>query len=346
MTSLEAASKQSQILVQDVQTRHGGKVFYDLRKNLNLTAMTGSPELVGLHTLLDGAQIEYRAMVSYFHQYLTTLARNNGNDQKHWESQYPDLFLKYSFRELDWQSLVDLQVVAKIQSVDASPGQVKHSLANLGRTSGTKYIVETVVELANMLFSPDLLEKFPATVDSVSQVQQTDQDMELADQSPAATGQAPPMDHRAFMHWFWLNVIGGGNADQLRYYLCNMLTFSIIPRIVGQVLESDKPGKALELAEQLGQIGGIKRFVKDYDVDAPNYFEFIMLYATQRELKGLEHKASFIIFEGEDTSDLYLPSKNDFEYECFLSNGDENSESDEFWVNNSDDENFDFNGGW
>ncbi|KAJ1967526.1 hypothetical protein H4R34_006380, partial [Dimargaris verticillata] len=54
-----------------------------------------------------------------------------------------------------------------------------------------------------------------------------------------------------------------------------MLAFSVIPGIIGQVLESDKPDNyenALKLATQIHEMPDFKDFIKAYPENAPNYF--------------------------------------------------------------------------
>ncbi|KAJ1981361.1 hypothetical protein H4R35_000752 [Dimargaris xerosporica] len=53
----------------------------------------------------------------------------------------------------------------------------------------------------------------------------------------------------------------------------------MIPARIDQALKLGKPKMALELAEQFSQIPDIMSFAENYNVDVPNYFEFIMLYA-------------------------------------------------------------------
>ncbi|KAJ1974904.1 hypothetical protein H4R35_003398, partial [Dimargaris xerosporica] len=328
-------------------------VFYDLRKNLNLTAMIGSPELVGLHTLLDGAQIEYRAMILNFIDYLNDLAQNvidddsyeddmdaddndgdinmddDDDDANSYERFYPELFQKYIFRELDWQSLVDQQIIEAIQDECVPPDQVRHSLANLGLTSGTKYIVKAVAELFNVLNSHDLLNNFQAIVSLSSQELQGDLAKSATRKPLVKIGRVLSKKFRAFTNHFWLNVIGRGNVDQLRYYLRNLLAFDVIPRIIGQVLESRKHNvkafaKALELAEQFnplvkqrGEVEGGEQAIEDYGGNTPNYFEFIMLYVTLRELEGFQA----LLPDAQKKGGVVV----DFWYKCYSTLGQNDS---------------------
>ncbi|KAJ1979415.1 hypothetical protein H4R35_001522 [Dimargaris xerosporica] len=143
-----------------------------------------------------------------------------------------------------------------------------------------------------MLNSLNLPKYLQTLVDPTWQEQQgsqNGQDMTSTKQTPAATDKAPPTDPRAFMNWYWLNIIGGGDVDQLRYYLRDMLAFNVIPGIISQALTSgEHHDKALEIALQISRIPVIERFAKNCRVNALNYFEFIMLYATKNELDGLD----------------------------------------------------------
>ncbi|KAJ1973786.1 hypothetical protein H4R35_003935 [Dimargaris xerosporica] len=170
-----------------------------------------------------------------------------------------------------------------------------------------------IEELFEVLASRDLLTNFQAIVESALQKPKYEQDAgstdqtsivdsslqeqhssengETTNQTSAAADPVQLRDFYAFVHQFWLEVIGDDNAKQLRYYLSNMLVFDIIPHIIGQALESgerDKASKkALKLAEEISQLDGIAKFAQDYSVKKPNYFEFIMLYATKRKFNDL-----------------------------------------------------------
>ncbi|KAJ1984397.1 hypothetical protein H4R34_000660 [Dimargaris verticillata] len=136
----------------------------------------------------------------------------------------------------------------------------------------------------------DLLKEFEAMVQSEQDKLQADQNVVSTDQTEEAAALALSKKFRAFLDQFWLEVIGGGEKEQLSYYLGHMLAFSVIPRILGQVLESGKQDngnydKALELARQISQLPHFTERFGPKSVNAPNYFEFIMLYATARELE-------------------------------------------------------------
>ncbi|KAJ1966499.1 hypothetical protein H4R35_006974 [Dimargaris xerosporica] len=303
MTSLEAASKASQVLVKDVQRRHGGKpsaappiaekqkmlplivcgrnllqVFYDLRRQLGLPAMAGPSTVVGLHTLLEGAQLEYRGMTRNFIAYLDAVASGSTAGQAAFELDFPDLFQSHRFRKQDLPPFVMPWLEVEFDEKPVAPDSVKHSLANLGLTCGTRYIAEAVKALLEMLFSPDLLANFRA-IAGLGPAEQ---------QGAASTDPVQPRNYQAFMRRLWLEVIGGGNVGQLRYYLGNLLANDVVPGIISQVLRSGRHAEALELAEQAGQSENLATIAQAYPTNAPNYFEFIVIYATVRRLAGLD----------------------------------------------------------
>ncbi|KAJ1980035.1 hypothetical protein H4R35_001286 [Dimargaris xerosporica] len=217
-----ATSKDLLQTVNSWDQQEYGKVFSGLRRHLGLLGMDGSPALVGLKTLIDGAQIEYRAMVE---------------------------------------------------------------------------------ELFEVLASRDLLTNFQAIVDPRRPGPHSSEGGETTDQTPAAANPMQLWDFDVFMHRFWLKVIGGDNAKQLRYYLSNMLVFNVIPQIIGQVLESGERDKALEkalkLADEISQLGGITTFIQDHPGNVPNYFEFIMLYATMQQFDNLDSLLPVIQQKGD-----------------------------------------------
>ncbi|KAJ1979459.1 hypothetical protein H4R35_001503, partial [Dimargaris xerosporica] len=284
--------------------------FAKLRYHLDLPNVKGSPTLVGLHTLIDGAVIEYRALTLKVSNYLKPSATNSLFGQNTYEEMYPDLFQKYKFRELDQEALVMLPAESGCERL--YPNGISHSLANLGLTFKTKYLVTVVEMLFDILSELDLLENFQSMVNSASQGQQAGQNKETASQTSIEAAGTIVKSSRALMSQFWLKVINGNDSKMLRYYLCNMLAFDVIPRMIGQVLVSDTRGdKALKLAKQLRQIDGIKQVVKDYDVNAPNYFEFIMLFATRRGLKKYPALAAKAKRQGKVNAQLW--------YDCYES---------------------------
>ncbi|KAJ1977517.1 hypothetical protein H4R35_002266 [Dimargaris xerosporica] len=66
--------------------------------------------------------------------------------------------------------------------------------------------------------------------------------------------------------------------------ITNLLLYDVIPGIIAQVLVSDGHDKALEFAKQIHKIHGITREIEGFPMNAPNYFEFIMVHAPARKL--------------------------------------------------------------
>ncbi|KAJ1978799.1 hypothetical protein H4R35_001759, partial [Dimargaris xerosporica] len=154
-----------------------------------------------------------------------------------------------------------------------SPARVKHSLANLGLNCNMDYLFDVVEALFYVLNSLKLMDNFRAVADQIAQEQQ---EMHSADSSdPAIANQVRPQDFRVFMNQFWLEFIGRGGVKQLRYYLFNFLAYDVIPRILGQVLESPNSSKVMNLADRISKIPYFTRFVETCSTNAPNYFEFI-----------------------------------------------------------------------
>ncbi|KAJ1976384.1 hypothetical protein H4R35_002728 [Dimargaris xerosporica] len=74
-----------------------------------------------------------------------------------------------------------------------------------------------------MLDSDDLLQNFENIINQASAAQQGNQGTNSENQTLMTTGDAQSMNPRAFLYQFWLEVIGGGEIEQLRYYLTNVL---------------------------------------------------------------------------------------------------------------------------
>ncbi|KAJ1970735.1 hypothetical protein H4R35_005690, partial [Dimargaris xerosporica] len=284
LNNFAAAAKVPQLLAQDVKGRHGGELFYNLRQRLDLPVIQGSPTLVGLRTLLEGAQIEYRGMAVSFLMYLRYKNLNSFARQEVLEINYPDLFRKYPFRSLTVPPYVHRWFDTEYSILDISIYRVKHGISNLGLKSDMGHIVDVIVAFFEMLDSPDLLTNFQTVAAPISPEQQGNQGMGSTNQASMTPGQWLSKEFRAFMHRFWLDVIGGGNIEQLRYYLGNMLAFSVIPHTIARVLECGRYAVALELAKRIGQIPGFTKVASAYPRHAPNIFEFIMVYATLRRL--------------------------------------------------------------
>ncbi|KAJ1969102.1 hypothetical protein H4R35_006234, partial [Dimargaris xerosporica] len=72
----------------------------------------------------------------------------------------------------------------------------------------------------------------------------------------------------------------------LQYYLYHLLVTMTIPLIIGQVWTSEKFAEVLELVNQIIQFPSYTWFVKKYPGRTPNYYEFVVLYALTKKLKG------------------------------------------------------------
>ncbi|KAJ1975249.1 Ran-specific GTPase-activating protein 30, partial [Dimargaris xerosporica] len=95
--------------------------------------------------------------------------------------------------------------------------------------------------------------------------------------------------------------------EQLRYYLCNLLAYHVIPGIISQVLELGEYDDALKLAKEIHEIPCITELWNDFADNAPNYFEFIMIYVILRELDEVED----LLVKVRDTGKVdaqYFPS--------------------------------------
>ncbi|KAJ1984409.1 hypothetical protein H4R34_000672 [Dimargaris verticillata] len=270
-------------------------VFNSLRQNLGLPDMkdvTGSPTKVGLRTLLDGAQVEYRAMFALVLRHFESQDNDITAASKSLDTYYPDIYQNGLSQErkppqFEYPPMFNIRYPFVIDTKDISP-----SLADLGRMSQPEYIVGVIKALFAMLKNKDdLLKEFEAMVQSEQDELQDSQDVISTDQTEEAAALALTKKHRAFMNRFWLEVIGGGEKERLSYYLSNMLAFDVITRILGQVLESGKQNngnydKALEIARQISQFSGFTERFGPKSVNAPNHFEFIMLYATAQKLEN------------------------------------------------------------
>ncbi|KAJ1977823.1 hypothetical protein H4R34_003438, partial [Dimargaris verticillata] len=289
-------------------------VFYGLRQNLGLKNMLGSPTKVGLRTLLVGAQFEYRTMFALV--------------LRHFKKQDDDItansnYLKKAYPDLNWNGILQKQEAPQFENppmsnimkpFEINPIHIYHSLANLGLTSGPKYIVQVIEALFAMLKNKDdLLKEFEAMVQSEQNELQDSQDVVSTDQTEEAAALALTKEYRAVMNRFWLEVIGGGEKKRLSYYLSNMLAFNVIPRILGQVLDSGsrdngKYNKALKLAENIHQLPDFAELFGPDSVNAPNYFEF-MLYATGQSLENREK----LLRDAQSLGDVDVS----FLYNCF-----------------------------
>ncbi|KAJ1974704.1 hypothetical protein H4R34_004619 [Dimargaris verticillata] len=289
---------------------YGGVLFYDLRQRLKLPAIRGLSDFVGLQTLLEGAHLEYRVITCDFLDFLNPVALEMDEDQDFFEindlgqlqedeienmdenqdflgTNYPDRFRKDLFQDVTIPEYVFPWFDSGFNEVFIHPNQVKHSLANIGLSFDVNSIVDVIKALFEALNSPKLLTNFQAIAEQSFLTQYGNQALDWTNQA-SVIAEVKPENFRAFMHRFWLEVIGGNDEHQLRYFLCNMLAFDTIPHIIGQALESGKKEEALVLAKQISEIPGVIQVVKSYPANAPNYFEFIMVYAVSRPLDGFD----------------------------------------------------------
>ncbi|KAJ1975702.1 hypothetical protein H4R35_003029 [Dimargaris xerosporica] len=189
------------------------------------------------------------------------------------------------------QTLLDGGLLLRIR-----PNDVKHSLANLGLKFNNGYIVGVVGEFFKVLGNGDLRKSFETIADLSAQEPSTIEDVASTEKDPAEEARMLQIrEHRGYLYDLWLKVIDHDEKNQLRYYLENLLAYNVIPRIIGQVLESDiyeidlklakqhKYEMALDLAKQLHQLDGVKRVIAACPENAPNYYEFILLYMTQQK---------------------------------------------------------------
>ncbi|KAJ1976854.1 hypothetical protein H4R35_002521, partial [Dimargaris xerosporica] len=260
------------------------KIIAHLRADLDLPlVIRGSPDLLGLYTLLEGAQLDYRKMTFSILAYLHHKATGNESDQRQFELEYPDRFHHNLLKDVTMPEFAKPWTDIELAREDIPLSRVKHSLINLGLKSDINHIVDVITALFTILDSDDLLKNFETIAGFTSTGTESSQAVK-------ATGKRFSREVRALMDRVWFEVIGSNNVDRLRYYLRNLLALHVIPGIIGQVLESAKNGDdvdlakyddALKLAELIHKIPGVTQVIKSYPKNAPNYYEFIMIYATE-----------------------------------------------------------------
>ncbi|KAJ1980890.1 hypothetical protein H4R35_000932 [Dimargaris xerosporica] len=254
--------------------------------------------------------MNFRKITLMFLKYVYHSARGITNVPNKFDAKYPDLFLKYPFRNVAIPSFAEPWVELSYIGANVSPNEVKHSLANLGVKPNIERIVGVVVALFEAVYSDNLLKNFQVITDSVMPVQKDIQGTSSPNQGSEVTIEVRPENFRAFVCQFWLQVIGNNNVVQLRYFLSNLLAFNVIPGIIGQVLESETPTDALHLAEQIHNIPGVTKVTEDFSGNAPNYFEFIMIYATERQLDEFYDLLAKAQQMGNIKVDLILKAKS------------------------------------
>ncbi|KAJ1972797.1 hypothetical protein H4R34_005287 [Dimargaris verticillata] len=210
------------------------------------------------------------------------------------EISAPDLFLAYPFRNVAIPKFVRSWKLPRFHRKPISPNRIKHGLVNLGLVnSDHKPDITRIVDVVKSLFeaigSGNLLTNFQDLAKEASKDYQASKNLALTNPSAITPGQLLSKKLHALIYRFWVEVIGGNNEKQLRYYLRNLLAFNVIPGIIGQVLGSSKSSEyddALELARQISETPGVTRAIQDYPQNTPNYFEFIMVYAIESQLDG------------------------------------------------------------
>ncbi|KAJ1973163.1 hypothetical protein H4R35_004260, partial [Dimargaris xerosporica] len=295
-------------LVEESKSFSRDEMFASIRQYLGLPIIQGKVlhqylvksgnqgkfELVGLHTLLDGVQVPLRQMAYSSQLYLWDKRLGNSKLPDYFESTYPQLFGKYPFPDVTTLDFALPWINVQLTEVTVSPDRLKHSLFNLGRNLGVERTVGVIAAFFEVLRSDGLLNAFQVKVEQVQKEYDDSQNVEPPNQSSMTPDQVLALKYRAYVYRFWLEVIGNNNVNQLRYYLRNLLVFQVIPGIIGQVLESATHGNtvdhtkytdALTLAKQIHQIPCFAKIAKTYRQNAPNYFEFILIYATERKLE-------------------------------------------------------------
>ncbi|KAJ1965489.1 hypothetical protein H4R35_007058, partial [Dimargaris xerosporica] len=149
--------------------------------------------------------------------------------------------------------------------------------------------IVTVIEALFAVFnSSDSLDNFRVIAEQASHEQQGSPDPDVNDQAPVAAVLAQPRVHKALIYRFWVEVIGGNNINQLRYYLCNLLAFDVILKIINQMLGSGRNDDALELAQRLSQLPGVIQVINAFPANVPSYFEVFILRVTLEQSAGFE----------------------------------------------------------
>ncbi|KAJ1979985.1 hypothetical protein H4R35_001301 [Dimargaris xerosporica] len=284
----KSTSKKSQQVVQNYIDHRNAQIFAKLRQLLDLRNLQQPPNLVGLHTLLDGAQLEYRGTTSSFLAYFYFSKLGDTGQLDNDELHFPDLFNLYRFRDLVLPEFVEPWIDVTFSQDKVSPNWVKHGLINLGRKPDVSYIVDVVEAVLEVLHGSDLLTNFRTIAGLPAQEQQDDQSTGSDSQTLMATVPEQPMDFPTFMHRFWATIIGGNDIHKLRFFLINLLAFNVIPGIIAQTLESNKHPEALKLATRISQLPRFISAAKAFTTNAPNYFEFIVMYVIERQLN--EHE--------------------------------------------------------
>ncbi|KAJ1976911.1 hypothetical protein H4R34_003798 [Dimargaris verticillata] len=255
---------------------------------VDLSSVKGVNGLVGLRTLLDGTQLELRAMVRTTFIYRYSRASGNNGHAEFFKELYTNILQKYPLPKMD----VPLDVLQSINNIFGEnyvhPNKIKHNLANLGLTLSVDDALVLVEALFEALKSSNLLANFQTIVEEALSEPQGNQGENSNDQATMTKDPVKLPNHRANTYTSLRDEIAGNDADKLRYYLSSLLVFDIIPHIIGQMFEKGQDKDALKFAEQINGTAGLKWVVKQFPDYVPDYFEFIVQYAIKRQLPERE----------------------------------------------------------
>ncbi|KAJ1974530.1 hypothetical protein H4R34_004687, partial [Dimargaris verticillata] len=260
-------------------------LFFDIRSRLGLPNVQGSPTFVGLRTLLDFSLSHLGLMAFMFLDYFDP--QTDFSTRMGFELYFPDIFQKYSFRGLAIPEFVEPWLSGTFADI-RTQDQILHENDHLVSWSDVHNLFAVIEALFEVVSSPDLLAHFRTIAEQASQEQYTNPGTDSIDPTSEPTGPAQLQNLKAFVYRFWVEVIGGGNIDQLRYFLSNALAMQIIPYMLADMLLSDMSSNALELAQRVSQLPGFIQVVNAYPANAPDYFEFILIFATNWSPEGYE----------------------------------------------------------
>ncbi|KAJ1975338.1 hypothetical protein H4R34_004378, partial [Dimargaris verticillata] len=258
------------------------EVYDPLLGYLNLPKVQGDRAFVGLYILLTGAQFELRDMIIKFRNWM----RSGENGRESMALKYPDLFTGRIPQPKSEELLANPWSRGDYMTKWVDLGGIKHGLFQLGKQSKIGYIITVVKMFLRALNSEDLLKNFEI-IGGLAPHEQG-----LNHQARPATVATSPRDVRVSTYQFWLEAIGSNDVKRLRYYLTNMLLFNVVPLIISQVLHRNQE-EALALVNDLMQLPDFIKFTqadpfKTDPLNAPNYFEFIVMHEIRRKPPGYE----------------------------------------------------------
>ncbi|KAJ1971495.1 hypothetical protein H4R34_005725 [Dimargaris verticillata] len=249
-----------------------------MREYLSLPNKRERADLAGLRTLLDGAQFEFRDMVYRFRHWINS----DSDTQLSEKLKYPDLFQDYERKKVSKDLYDTLWYDGPYRTQLINLNEITHGLFRLGEQPDIRDVLANVEALFAALKS----EKLPENFKFIGGLPREGEHFEPDFWPQMVDDAQKTRDYHVFLHQFWVEFVCDGNDDKLRYYLTNMLVFNVIPLIISQVLHRKKVD-ALNLAHKIMQLDGFTNFVKAARFEAhpgyaPNYFEFIMIYAMQQ----------------------------------------------------------------